>query len=70
MPARKKSPQLPFLISAQTVGAQKAFKNFISEYGYKEGTRIFLQKAEEKGTGTTSRQKVNSVYKKGAKLPP
>lgn len=59
---------LPFLLSAQPRGVQKAYANFISEYGKKEGERIFLAKAEEHGTGNTVRQKVISVYKKGAKL--
>jgi hypothetical protein len=60
--------KLPFKITAQTKGAQKAYRAFVSEYGRDEGTRIFLAKAEEKGTGTTLRQKVNSVYKRGARL--
>lgn len=68
MPRRKTTPLLPFKISAQSVGTQKAFNNFIGEYGYKEGTRIFLQKAEEQGSGSTLRQKVNSIYSKGSKL--
>jgi len=68
MSKRRTTPQLPFLITAQTQGAQKAFRNFISEYGYNEGARIYLKKADEQGTGSTLRQKCNSVYKKGAKL--
>lgn len=59
---------LPFKISAQTVGAQKAYKNFIARYGVAEGQRIFLARAEEQGVGNTIRQKVNSVYKRGGKL--
>jgi hypothetical protein len=59
---------LPFDISKQTVGAQKAYKNFVKEYGKAEGTRIFLAKAEEQGKGNTLREKVNSIYHKGAKL--
>lgn len=51
-----------------TKGAQKALGNFISEYGREEGERIYKAKADEKGTGSTLRQKVNSVYKTGAKL--
>lgn len=51
-----------------TVGAKKALGNFINDYGETEGERIFLKKATEQGTGNTLRQKVNSVYKKGAKL--
>jgi hypothetical protein len=60
--------RLPFKISAQTVGAQKAYRAFTRQYGGDEGARIFLAKAEERGTGSTIRQKVNSTYKKGAKL--
>lgn len=48
-----------------TKGAQKALGNFIDLYGISEGERIFLKKAEERGTGSTLRQKINSVYKKG-----
>jgi len=66
--ASKRSTELPFKLSAQTKGAQKAYKRFVNEYGVIDGTRIYLQKAEEQGTGTTVRQKVNSVYKRGAKL--
>lgn len=51
-----------------TKGAQKALGNFMVEYGRKDGERIFLAKASERGTGSTLRQKVNSVYKKGAKI--
>lgn len=60
--------KLPFKIKAQTRGVQKAYKNFTKEYGREEGTRIFLQKAEEQGTGKTLREKVNSIYKKGGHL--
>lgn len=67
MPPASSKP-LPFKISAQTVGAQRAYRAMIRHYGVEEGRRIFLAKAEEKGTGTTLRQKVNSTYKKGAKL--
>ena len=59
---------LPFKISAQTVGAQKAYRRIVRRYGLEDGRRIFLAKADERGTGDTLRQKVNSVYKKGAKL--
>jgi hypothetical protein len=59
---------LPFDITKQSAGAQKAYANFVKEYGKSEGTRIFLAKAEERGKGKTIRQKVNSIYKKGAKL--
>lgn len=56
---------LPFKISAQTRGAQKAHSRFVAEYGKAEGERIFLARAEEHGTGNTIRQKVNSIYKRG-----
>jgi hypothetical protein len=59
---------LPFKIQAQTVGAQRAYKEFVKQYGKKEGERIYLQKAEEQGTGRTIRQKVNSIYHKGAHI--
>lgn len=59
---------LPFKLSSQSKGAQKAHAAFVAEYGQKEGERIFLAKAEERGTGNTIRQKVNSVYRKGAKI--
>jgi hypothetical protein len=49
-------------------GAQKALENFITGYGVNEGVRIFIAKADEQGSGSTLRQKVNSVYKRGAKL--
>lgn len=51
-----------------TVGAQKALGNFIEEYGPVDGVRIYKAKADERGKGSTLRQKVNSVYKNGAKL--
>ena len=60
--------ELPFKIEAQTKGAQKAYARFVREYGKSEGTRIFLLKATEQGTGTTLRQKVNSIYKTGARI--
>jgi hypothetical protein len=59
---------LPFKISAQSRGAQKAYRNFVDFYGREEGERIYLQKAEERGKGKTLRQKVNDIYKTGAKL--
>jgi hypothetical protein len=59
---------LPFDLSKMSAGAQKAYANFIHHYGNAEGTRIFLQKAEEQGKGNTIRQKVNSIYHTGAKL--
>lgn len=59
---------LPFKITAQTKGAQKAYQNFIKDYGLQEGQRIFLARAEEHGEGSTIRQKVNSIYKRGGKF--
>lgn len=59
--------RLPFKLSSQTVGAQKAYAGMISRYGVAEGRRIFLTKAAEQGTGSTPRQQVNSTYKVGAK---
>jgi len=56
---------LPFDITKQTKGAQKAFRNMVQDYGTDDGPRIFLERAEEHGTGNTIRQKVNSIYKKG-----
>ena len=60
--------KLPFKISAQTKGAQKAYRRFVRRYGIDEGRRIFLQKADEQGSGSTARQRVNSIYKTGAKI--
>lgn len=65
-----KKLSLPWKLSAQTRGFQKAYNNFTQEYGLSEGTRIFLQKAEEQGQGNTLRQKANSIYKKGGHLNP
>lgn len=59
---------LPFKITAQPAGVQKAHTRFVQQYGQAEGERIFLAKAEEQGTGNTLRQKVISVYKKGSHL--
>lgn len=61
--------RLPFKIGAQTVGAQRAYRRFVRFYGdVDEARRIFLAKAEEEGIGRTIRQKVNSIYKTGAKI--
>lgn len=60
--------ELPFKISAQSKGAQKAFVRITDHYGKVKGTEIFLKRAEEHGIGKTVRQKVNSVYKKGGKF--
>jgi hypothetical protein len=51
-----------------TVGAKKALGNMVNEYGLDKGLQVFLDKARERGTGKTLRQKVNSTYKTGAKL--
>lgn len=60
--------KLPFKITAQTIGAQKAYRRFVRRYGLEEGRRIYLQKADEQGEGSTLRQKVNDIYKTGAKI--
>jgi hypothetical protein len=60
--------KLPFKLSAQTKGAQKAHSAMVEQYGKEKGEEIFLKKADEQGTGTTIRQKVNSIYKTGAKI--
>lgn len=49
-------------------GAQKALGNMVSEYGTEKAVQVFLDKAREQGSGNTLRQRVNSTYKKGAKL--
>jgi hypothetical protein len=59
---------LPFKISAQAVGVQKAHKRFVERYGRKEGERIFLARAKEHGAGRTIRQKVNSIYRRGGEF--
>jgi hypothetical protein len=64
--ARNYSTGLPFMISAQTVGAQKAWRNFKKQYG-DDAARIFLAKADEQGEGNTPRKRCNSVFKTGAK---
>lgn len=58
----------PFKISNLSKGAQKARKRMMDQYGKEEGDRIWREKAEEQGTGNTLRQKINSVYHKGAHL--
>jgi hypothetical protein len=64
-----KSPHsLPFKLSAQTKGAQKAYREFEKTYGQHRGQEIYLAYAEDHGTGNTIRQKVNSVFKEGAKI--
>lgn len=59
---------LPFKISAQTKGAQKAYRRIVRRYGVEDGRRIFLERAEEHGVGNTVRQRVNSIYKKGGQF--
>lgn len=59
---------LPFKLSAQAKGVQKAHSEFVKFYGKREGERIFLAKAQEQGKGNTLRQKVNSIYHTGAKV--
>lgn len=68
MTKKRNIPELPFKRSAQPAAVQKALRHFEQQYGTRHGQRIFLKKAEEQGTGNTIRQKVLSVYKKGAKL--
>lgn len=58
----------PFKIRNLTKGAQKARRRMMKFYGPDEGARIWEAKADEQGAGNTLRQKINSVYKKGAKL--
>lgn len=69
-PQRRIPQTLPTVGRTDTLskGAQKALGNFIETYGQARGPGLFLRKANEQGTGTTLRQKVNSIYKKGAKL--
>lgn len=64
----KKKTELPFDITKMSKGAQHAYMHFVKFYGKSEGTRIYLEKAQEQGTGKTLRQKVNSIYHKGAHL--
>jgi hypothetical protein len=60
---------LPFLLGAQSAGVQKAYAAFVQQYGLVQGRRIFLAKANERGTGNTVRQRVDSVYTTGRRLP-
>ena len=57
-----------FKIRNLSKGAQKARRRMLSQYGKEEGDRIWREKAEEQGEGSTLRQKINSIYHKGAKL--
>jgi hypothetical protein len=47
-------------------GSQKALRRMRKKYGNKEGARIFNEKADEYGKGTTPVDKANSVYSKGS----
>lgn len=60
--------KFPFKISNLTKGAQKARKQMMKDYGKEKGEEIWVKRAEERGTGNTLRQQINSTYKKGAKL--
>jgi hypothetical protein len=59
---------LPYKLSAQPASVQKAYKRFTQFYGQREGERIFLAFADERGTGNTQRQRALSVFKKGSHL--
>lgn len=64
---------LPFKLDAQPAGVRKAYAEMTKPaskggYGKREGERIFLAKANERGEGRTVRQRVLSVYRKGATL--
>lgn len=74
MPSRKKllpinDRQLPFRLTAQSKGVQRAYQEMISFYGLSEGRRIFLAKANEQGVGSTVRKRCDSVYTTGRHLP-
>lgn len=60
--------QLPFKLASQSVGVQLAYRNMIAQYGVSEGRRIFLAKANERGVGSTVRQRVHDVYTTGHHL--
>lgn len=66
--ASKPEP-LPFKITAQSVGAQKAYRAMVRQYGLEKGRQVFIAKAVENGRGKTITAKVNSTYMTGAKLP-
>ena len=55
-------------VGTLSTGPRKALANMRKEYGPAKGNEIFLKKAEENGHGKTLRAKVESVYRKGAKL--
>lgn len=57
-----------FKIRNLSRGAQKARRRMQRQYGTKKGNSIWQAKAEEKGEGKTLREKINSVYHRGAKL--
>jgi hypothetical protein len=60
---------LPFKLTAQSAGVQKAYSAMVNQYGLTEGRRIFLAQASEKGTGRTLRQKADSIYTTGRTVP-
>jgi hypothetical protein len=57
-----------FKIRNLSRGAQKARLNMMRFYGSSKGEDIWVKKAEERGKGSTLRQKLNSIYHKGTKL--
>lgn len=60
--------EIPFKLSAQSVGVQRAYQEMVSFYGVTEGRRIFLARANELGVGNTIRQRAHSTYTTGKKL--
>jgi hypothetical protein len=61
--------QFPWKLTAQTKGVQKAYRAFVDHYGPDEGVRIMLAKADENSAKRLQRERVNAVFKTGAKLP-
>jgi hypothetical protein len=61
--------RLPFKLSAQSAGVQKAYLNFIKQYGNVRGPQIFTAYANDHGVGNTLRQRCASVFTTGRKLP-
>lgn len=61
--------QLGTLPNGHSEGAKKAWDEMRSGYGPEEGRRIFVQKAIERGTGNTLRERIDSTYGVGATLP-
>jgi len=62
------SMKLPFKITAQTKGTQKAYRRIVNRYGLDDGRRIFLERAKLHGEGNTLREQVNSIYKHGGRF--